>query len=115
MHRLDPALVNRIGCHLDGGTLRLLYGSVTLDEIRDAAEDALKRFPHAKHGRPSNTGSLALRQFALGLATVWRDHAGQVPARRHRYGEDYGPFHAFVDLILNGPGQCFKSARAGTK
>jgi len=115
LDRLDPALANRIGCHLDGGTLRLLYGSVTLDEIRNAAEDALKRLPHAKRGRPSNTASLADRQLGLGLATVWRDHTGQLPTRRHRHGEEYGPFHAFVGLILNGPGCCFKSERVGTE
>ena len=101
MHSLDPALANRIGCYLDGGTLRLLYGRPAPKEILDAARRALRQFPHRKRGRPADTGSLAFRQLALGLATVWRDHTGKIPTRSYSQakGGEFGPFRDFVELV----------------
>jgi len=101
VHGIDPATANRIGSHLGGGTLRLLYRNPSSEEILRAIRRALRQFPHRKRGRPANTGSLAFRQFALGLATIWRDHRGVAPTRSYNVStrREFGPFRDFVDLI----------------
>ena len=103
MHNIDPALANRIGVFLTGGTLRLLYGRTAPMEVEAAARQALRQFPHQTRGRPLNSVSLAFRQFALGLATVWRDHRGTAPTRIYSVyrSREYGPFRDFVELIAN--------------
>jgi len=54
-----------------------------------------------RRGRPKGSANWAERQFALGLAEIWRAHSGRRPTRRHNAftGRDYGPYHAFVERV----------------
>jgi hypothetical protein len=56
-----------------------------------------------RRGRPVGSANWASRQFALGLAEIWRSHTGRPPTRRHdpHSGSDHGPYHEFVGLVRN--------------
>src|SRR5438128_1030754 len=41
LHQLDPAVVNRLGKYLPGGTQQLLYGQPSAQEIKNAIRKAL--------------------------------------------------------------------------
>ena len=106
---LDAAVVNRIAAHLRGGGLRLASRRIPPLELRGAMIRALGSIGLIPRGRPADTDSLALRQFALGLARIWAEHSGQPMSRLWRcrwivgqgmVTEEYGPFRDFVALAM---------------
>ena len=91
-------------------------------EAKLKSERKIRRVPRPMvaergRGRPKGSANWADRQFALGLAEIWRAHSGRRPTRHHDWltGRDGGPFHAFVKLIrhlLPAPLQRTRKAHA---
>jgi len=108
---LDGATQIRIGHHLSGGLISA--ESVELDDagLRDAASRAMGSLGTRSPGRPRKTDSLARVQFALGLATLFRQTTGRQPGRSYmvepgprshsEVGGEQGQFLDFVELIVS--------------
>lgn len=89
-------LLNRCGYHL-----RFQHVEAKLKSERKTRRVPRAMVTQRGRGRPKGSANWADRQFALGLAEVWRTHSGRQPTRHHNgiTGRDGGPFHAFVELI----------------
>lgn len=99
--KLDPATQNRIATHYRG-RIDLTGNRISNRLLRIGVERAIDELGPPRRGRPSKTDSLALRQFALGLADIYHRHTGKMPARRRNdyRALEYGPFRDFVSVIL---------------
>ncbi len=98
---LDPATYNRIIAHYPRGALGINVEGLDEGLLRNAVSLAIEELGAPRRGRSPETDSLALRQFALGLADVFARHAGR-PGRRVDWlsGKESGPFHDFVSVVF---------------
>lgn len=117
---LDPAVLIRIGSHLDAdgrqsGHFRLMTGAASADEFRLAVSSALSGLGRVRRGRPPNTESLALRQLAYGLAATWVSVTGSAPTRRVTWDDhrEYGPYRTFVASVLDAVPRQLRTTRKG--
>lgn len=120
---LDGATKIRIGHHLPGGLISAETVELEDAGLRDAASRALESLGARVSGRPRNTDSLARAQFALGLASLFRQTTGRQPGRSYlvepglrshsKEGGEQGQFLEFVELIVSAlPKPLRQSVRA---
>ncbi len=105
-------LLYRCGYHLDLARVKRTHTQLA----RRGAGTVEPKLAARRRGRPAGSANWAQRQLALGLATIWADHAGRAPTRRrdaYGTGDEHGPFRDFVICVLSALPKCLLATRKG--